>query len=375
MKPSAKKKVARKTPGRPRNRSPAARKPTISDVARVAGVSKSTVSLVVRNNPIVSDGARSRVVEAMKAVGYVYNRGAANLRLACSNIIGVIVNDLTNNFFAELAVGMDMIVQSAGFVQLMANTGENVGRQREVIASMREHGVSGLIIAPARDTRASDLKVLTDSQMPTVIAIRDVPGLRTTRVVPDNLKGAYEASQHLLQLGYDRIGFLGGFPEASTFQNRVQGLRDALGKSGLELDERFIVPSSGSRAGGSLAMQRLLSLPDRPTACLCVNDAVALGACDELRRAGIEPGREFGLIGFDDIMEACSVVPALTTVALDPQQLGRRIAQLLLRQVSAGRVEQELITTPVRLVVRESCGAPWRARRVREAAQPDSAIP
>lgn len=353
-KPAGKAAVERAAPARP------PRKPTISDVARVAGVSKSTVSLVLRNNPIVSEGARAKVVEAMAQLGYVYNRGAASLRTARSSAIGVIVHDLTNSFFAELAVGMDMIVQSAGYVQLLSHTGESVDRQREVVASMREHGVSGIIITPAHGTTAEDLRPVVDSGIPMVVAIRDVPGLRATRVIPENSKGTYEAGRHLVGLGHRRIGFLGGFADTSVFQSRLQGLREALAESGLKVDERFVIPSSGSRAGGLAAMQRLLSAPERPTACLCINDAVAFGACDGLRLAGIEPGREFALIGFDDVMEACSAVPALTTISVDPQALGRRVAQMLLKQVSANRVEQGLITTPVRLVVRESCGAPWR---------------
>jgi len=336
------------------------RKPTISDVAEVAGVSKSTVSLVVRNNPIVSDGARKRVLEAMTKLGYVYNRGAANLRMASSSAIGVIVNDLTNSFFAELAVGIDMIVQSAGFVQLLANTGESIDRQREVIASMREHGVSGMIITPVHGTSVEDLKPLVDSGMPIVVAVRDIPGLHATRVMPENRKGAYEAGRYLLGLGHRRIGFLGGFADTAVFQTRLQGLKDSLKEAGIHLEDRFMIPSNASRAGGSAAMRRLLQLEERPTACLCINDAVAFGACDGLRSAGIEPGREFGVIGFDDVAEASCAVPALTTISVDPQALGRRVAQLLLRQVSAGRVDQELVTTPIRLVVRESCGAPWR---------------
>jgi LacI family transcriptional regulator len=341
------------------------RKPTISDVAKVAGVSKSTVSLVVRNNPIVSENARTRVQEAMVQLGYVYNRGAANLRMASSSAIGVIVNDLTNGFFAELAVAMDMIVQSAGFVQLMANTCESIDRQREVIASMREHGVSGMIITPVHGTSAEDLRPLVDSGMPIVVAIRDIPGLHAIRVVPENRKGTSEAGRHLLGLGHRRLGFLGGFADTAVFQTRLQGLRDVLREAGIRLDDRYIVPSNASRAGGRDAMRKLLELPERPTACLCINDAVAFGACDGLRSAAIEPGRDFGVIGFDDVAEASCSVPALTTVSVDPQALGRRVAQLLLRQVSAGRVERELVTTPTRLVIRESCGAPWREATLR----------
>ncbi len=135
---------------------------TVIDIAHAAGVSKSTVSLVLQGSSLVNESTRAKVNAVIRELGYVYNRGAANLRQsnAKSKIIGIVVNDLTNSFFAELAVGVDMVVQSAGYVQFLANTGENVDRQREVIASMREHGISGLILSPARGTEAADLKPL-----------------------------------------------------------------------------------------------------------------------------------------------------------------------------------------------------------------------
>ena len=123
---------------------------TVVDIARAAGVSKSTVSLVLQASPLVNEATRARVNAVIRELGYVYNRGAANLRqAAASRIIGIIVNDLTNSFFAELAVGMDMVMQSAGYVQFLSNSAESVDRQREVIASMREHGIAGLIFSPA----------------------------------------------------------------------------------------------------------------------------------------------------------------------------------------------------------------------------------
>src|SRR5690606_30025106 len=118
---------------------------------------------------------------------YVYNRGAANLRQSSSSrIIGIVVNDLTNSFFAELAVGMDMVMQSAGYVQFLSNSGESIDRQREVIASMREHGISGLILSPARGTEATDLKPLMASGIPVLAVVRNVVGAKVSTLFSDN---------------------------------------------------------------------------------------------------------------------------------------------------------------------------------------------
>ncbi|PRD42825.1 LacI family transcriptional regulator [Phyllobacterium phragmitis] len=329
---------------------------TVIDIARAAGVSKSTVSLVLQGSPLVNEATRARVSAVIRDLGYVYNRSAANLRQAKSAIVGIVVNDLTNSFFAELAVGMDMVVQSAGYVQFLANTGESIDRQREVIASMREHGIAGLILSPARGTQVSDLKPLVESGIPVVLVVRNLPGARVSSLLSDNYAGTSQAVEHLIGLGYKRIAFMGGYADTAVFEERVRGYRDALAKAGLHSGGEFVFNSAPSRAGGVAAVEKMLLHAERPTAAVCFNDAVAFGVCDGLRSARMEPGVDFGIVGFDDVIEAKTAVPALTTVSVDPQGMGQRAAQLLLKQINSEKVEPETQTLSVRLVVRESCG-------------------
>lgn len=331
---------------------------TVVDIAKAAGVSKSTVSLVLQGSPLVNEGTRTKVNATMRELGYVYNRGAANLRAnAKSKIIGVVVNDLTNTFFAELAVGVDMVVQSAGFVQFLSNTSESIDRQREVIASMREHGISGLIVSPARATEAVDLKPVVAAGIPVVVVVRNVPGAKVSSIVSDNYAGTHAAVEHLVSLGHQRIGFFGGFPDTAVFEERFNGFRDAIIAAGQAFGEDLIFSSAPSRAGGVDAVALAMQGINPPTAAVCFNDAVAFGVCDGLRARRMEPGQDFAVVGFDDVIEAKTAVPALTTVSVDPQGMGRRAAQLLLKQINAGKADAEAITTSVRLVVRESCGA------------------
>ena len=330
---------------------------TVVEVAKAAGVSKSTVSLVLQSSPLVNDITRAKVHAAMKEIGYVYNRGAASLRQARSKIIGIVVNDLTNPFFAELAVGVDNVVQSAGFVQFLSNTSESPERQNEVIASMMEHGISGLILCPSRGTTSADLKPIIASGIPVVVTVRNVPVAKTSTVMSDNYTGAYEATRHLISLRHKRISFLGGFHDTAVFSERCAGYREALASVGIPFDFDLVVSSAPSRAGGVAAIERARLLPNPPTAALCLNDAVAFGVCDGLRSEKLEPGRDFAVVGFDDVIEAKTSVPALTTVAVDPQGMGRKAAQLLLKQINSGEVYPEAIISPVRLVVRQSCGA------------------
>lgn len=332
---------------------------TVIDIANAAGVSKSTVSLVLQGSSLVNETTRARVNAIIRELGYVYNRGAANLRQsnAKSKIVGMVVNDLTNSFFAELAVGIDSVMQSAGYVQFLANTGESIDRQREVIASMREHGISGLIISPARGTEAQDFKPLISAGIPVVVAVRNVPGARASSLTSDNEAGAAASVEHLAQLGHRRIAFVGGFPDTAVFAERVGGYRDALRRAGLGFDGDLVIGAPPSRAGGVEAIERAMRLSGRPTAAVCFNDAVAFGVCDGLRSRRMEPGVDFSVIGFDDVIEAKTAVPALTTVSVDPQGMGRRAAQLLLKQINSGSSEPEALISGVRLVIRQSCGA------------------
>jgi LacI family transcriptional regulator len=340
------------------------KKLTVIDLARATGVSKSTVSLVLQGSPLVKEETRARVSRAMHDLGYVYNRGAANLRQARSKIVGIIVNDLTNSFFAELAVGVDMIVQGGGYVQFLGHSAEDVQRQSELFASMREHGVAGLIVSPARGTQAADLKPLVESGIPVVLAMRSIPGVKLSSLLSDNIAGAKAAVQHLLELGHRRIAFLGGFVDTQVFSERAQGYRDALIAAGIAVEESCIVPTAASRAGGVEAIGLLLAAGGEPvTAALCFNDAVAFGVCDGLRARKLEPGLDFSVVGFDDVIEARTAVPALTTVSVNPQRMGQQAAQLLFKQINAGKAEAEAVRTAARLVVRDSTAAPARGKQ------------
>ena len=170
---------------------------TIVDVARRAGVSKSTVSLVLGGSGLVAEATRERVSDAMSELGYIYHRGAATLRGAKSGVLGMVINDLSNPFYVELAIGIEQACQGAGFIPFLANTGENPVRQQQVIRSMREHGAAGLVLAPAIGSSPGELKALI-AGLPVVQVMRRLPGLKASIVSPENKEGARKATAHLL---------------------------------------------------------------------------------------------------------------------------------------------------------------------------------
>ena len=332
------------------------RRVTVTDLARAAGVSRSTVSLVLRDSPLVKRETRRRVEEAIDRLGYVYNRNAANLRRQTSDMVAMVINDLTNPFFAELAVGLEEALETAGHVSLMANTGEDPARQRRVMETMREHGAAGFILCPALGTGIGQAGAMADWNVPVIQVMRRVPDVRLGAVVPDNVLGARMAAERLLALGHRRVAFLGGSDATGVTAERVGGYRLALEAAGIVPDPALIVPAALNRRGGVDALRRVLNLEQPPTAALCFSDVVAFGVLDALNEAGRVVGRDFSVIGFDDVAAARHTLPPLTTVAVYPQELGRRSAAAMLRRIAdPGEPPEQEILAPS-LVVRGTCG-------------------
>jgi len=336
---------------------------TIVDVARRAGVSKSTVSLVIADSKLVAAPTRERVLKAMRALGYVYHRGAASLRAASSDLVGMVISDLTNPFFAELAVGIEDALYKFGYTPILANTNEDPERQARVLRSLREHDVAGIIMSPARGSDAFTLGQQWPQSIPAVITMRRIVGSALPYVGPDNRKGEREAVEHLLRLGHRRIGFLGGDSTMTTQLERVSGWRDALNAWGIAAEEGLVFESAPTRAGGREAIARALGAARPPTAVVCYNDIVAMGATRELNARGVVPGRDMAVVGFDDIAEAEHNAPPLSTVNAETREMGLRCAESLLGLIRREDPAGLSYAGVPELVVRESCGALLQKRK------------
>ena len=332
---------------------------TILDIAREAGVSKSTVSLVLRESPAIAADTQARVRAAMGRLGYVYHRGAASLRHGVADTVGMVINDLTNPFFAELAVGIERGLAAAGMVPFLANTGESPARQGQVMKAMREHGAAGFIVCPALGTDSGFMHEVEGWRLPLVSVMRRIPGTRASYVGPDNRRGAEEATAYLLGLGHRRIAFLGGRQGMVVQEERAAGYTAALEAAGLPADPALVVEAVPNREGGYLALEEALAQPDPPTAALCFNDVVAFGVLHGLAARGLHAGSDFAVIGFDDVQDARHM--ALSTVAVDSAALGERAADILLQQVRQPQAEPVEHYGEVALVVRASCGQGRRA--------------
>lgn len=334
------------------------RRITLEDVARQAGVSRATASLVVRESPLVADETRERVLTAMDTLGYVHNRAAASLRSQRSNAIGLVITDITNPFFAELTTGIEAVLEEAECAVLLGNTSERVDKQDRLLSTMHSYAVDGVLLMPAVNTAASTVERLHRLRIPFVMLVRYLRNVNADYVGADNIVGAEMAAEHLVQLGHRKIAFIGGSDNSSARQDRVRGLRNVLHRHGIYADEALFVTAPVSREGGRLAVRNLLAQENRPTAALCYNDLIAFGVMLELRSQGIQPGEDFAVIGFDDVEEAALSQPALTTVAINSQDIGAAAARLLLERIESPDAAPKQIIVQPKLQIRESCCAP-----------------
>lgn len=333
------------------------RRPTIADVARKAGVSKSTVSLVLQNSPLVRERTRHQVREAMAAIGYVYNRAAAKLRTSSAGLIGLVINDLRNPFFTEFATSLQMALSARGYAAVVANTDEDPALQRQVIGAMIEHGVSALIISPAYGDERASFDAIARAGIPTMQVLRK-DDERTDLfpfAAPDYRTGGTMAARHLLATGARRIAFVGGLEGRAVTRERMAGYLQELEAAGIE---PLIIAGRASRAFGREAAHRLARQHPEIDAAMCFNDLVALGMVSGCAEIGRKVGRDIRIVGFDDIEECSQVWPSISSVRCDVAGFGRVIAETVLAWLEDGLTPTPEMLAPVKLVIRQSSGVP-----------------
>ncbi|MBB3149285.1 LacI family transcriptional regulator [Phyllobacterium trifolii] len=326
---------------------------TLLDVARRANVSRATASLVIRKSPLVGAETRQRVEEAIQALGYVYNMGAARMRAERSRTVGVVVPNLTNPFFGELLSGIEALIDSAGMVVIVANSGDLVERQDLVMRRMREHGVDGVILCPAADTEPAFLDRIAEWELPLVQTLRHISE-EIDYAGADYAAGMRQAVDYLASLDHETIAFAVHGPMHSAYHERIEGFRDAMRSLGLNANMILRVPDQLAQIAD--ATHLLFEQTEQPTAVICFNDVIALGLSGGLYDRGLQVGRNFSLIGFDDVTDAEALRPRLTSVSTAPVAIGETAAQLLLDRLADPARPPRRVVQETQLRVRQSCG-------------------
>ena len=335
------------------------RRITLSDIAQACGVSRATVSLVLRGSPLVHADTRRRVQAEMQRQGYVYNRAAANLRRRVSSTVALVINDLSNPFFAEFAAGVDEALGTRGYVTLLGCSSESPERQRQVLGSLMEHHPAGIILSPAEASSAAEIESAIGPRTPLLVFNRQIADAGSADLDYDflgldNRAGARAATEHLLALGHRRIAFYGGHADSSSCRERRLGYQEALAAAGIAVDPQLMFETAPTRLEANARTEALLAADPAPTGAVCYNDAVALGLMLGLARLGRRPGADFAVTGFDDIPEAALSMPPLTTLCTDPRARGRQAAELLLERTATPALPRRSVIAPVRLAERES---------------------
>ncbi|MDQ0201189.1 LacI family transcriptional regulator [Neobacillus ginsengisoli] len=327
---------------------------TLLDVAKHAGVSRATASLIVRGSTNIAEKTRKKVLESMQELGYVYDRVAANMRSQNTSTVGLIITDIGNPFFSELLRGVHNSLEEAGYTVFLGTTFDSDSKQEQLLSRMLEHRVGGLILCPVSDSSHETIERIKKLDVPLILAVREIEDIELDYVGIDYVAGSHMAVNHLIQKGHRRIAFLGGSSGSSAWQKRKQGYCNALVHAGIEVDESLIISSTVTREGGVNAIQKALHLPNSPTAVFCFNDLVAHGVMLGLDDARKKPGKDIAVVGFDNVPEASLYNPPLTTVSSFARQIGSEAASLLhQRIIDRDRELQRIIIQP-ELVVRSS---------------------
>jgi LacI family transcriptional regulator len=328
--------------------------PTIRDVARRAGVAPITVSRVINDSDYVSAETRRRVEQAIEELQYVPNTLAQSLRFNRTNILALILTDITNPFWTTLARGAEDAANEEDLNVILCNTDENPAKQSNYIDLLLQRRVDGFLLAPAESTLES-IEPILKQRVPFVVLDRKIPGIQVDIVRGDSERGAYDLTRYLIDLGHREIAILTGPPSISTSAERVTGYRQALEDNGIAPNPAWISYGEFRQESGYVQTLRLLALSERPTALLAANNFIAVGAMQALSENGLDVPGDISLAGFDDI---ASVRPFLTVVVQPAYEMGFRATKLLLQHI-ANRDDApiEEVVFPLRLIPRESTTA------------------
>ena len=327
---------------------------TLLDIAADAGVSRATVSLVMRESPLVAAETRERVLLSAERLGYVYDRVAASLRSQRSASVGLVVTSVGNPFFAEITTGVESVLSETGRLAILGQHSESLATQERLLNQLLEYRVDGVILTAVAGTPASAIERLTRNGVNVVLCTRRVPGAAASYVGSDNEAGARAAAGHLLDHGVATVAFVGGV-DGSPRRERARGLTAGLVGRGFDPSLLVSIPSPPPREGGYAATVDLLRTATLPVGIQAYNDIVAFGVAAAVRDAGLVVGHDVALIGFDDIQASRFEQPPLTTVDSDAAGIGARAAELFMRPPDE-RGEHVELMSPARLVVRSSCG-------------------
>lgn len=332
---------------------------TIYDIAKLANVSVATVSRVINGTAPVKHSTREKIERIIQQHQFQPNAMARSLLKKETGIIGIIVPDLTNPFYTEVLEGAEQEALTTGHTFLLTNSVGDYQKESQYLSIMREKRVDGMVFLGGRiNLKAANEELDQEliqhaSLIPTVLVNGTVKGNVLTRVATDEYAGACMAVQYLIDCGHTHIGFLGGELHMSTTSTKLRAFKKTLRDAGLDVREEWILTDSFSIDSGREKMNTLLQLAEKPTAVLCVNDFVAIGAIKTAIDQEVSIPDEMSIVGFDDIPLSHHFIPEITTVSQEANELGRTAIQVLQKLMNHEKVKKHTVIEP-KLIVRKS---------------------
>jgi LacI family transcriptional regulator len=327
---------------------------SMDDVAKMACVSKATVSHVVNRTRYVEEETKNRVLEAIKELGYRPNALARSLATQHTGIIGVVVSDTSNAFFGEVLKGVEEVLRPQDCALIICNTNETLEYEAHYLDLLLNQRVDG-IIAAATSEPWIELSKADVQHTPIVFLDRTFDNLDGYYVGVDNKAGAYRGTRHLLECGYRKIGILSGLDRLSTMRERLEGFSQALQDAELPLNPIWIIPSELSVDGGRQAMRELFSQAEVPDAIFINNNLLALGALLEMRTLDLDCPEDVGMVSFDDHPWAAVACPPLTVVKQPTRKLGQTAAEMILALINDQPVPEHHKILDCEIIARQSC--------------------
>jgi DNA-binding LacI/PurR family transcriptional regulator len=331
----------------------------MNDIAKLARVSLGTVSHVLNNSAGVSERMRKRVLDAVQATGYQPSELARGLRRVKSNMIGMIIPDITNPFFPAVVRGAEDIAFANGYRLILCNTDNDHSKELVHLNELRTYLPAGLIVIPSN---FSDLTAQAESYRRAgtgVVCIDRLPkNWSGDSVTADNEAGSYKATRCLLQMGHTRFAAISGPLHLTNAKERLRGFERAMRESKLDIKPEYVQETTYDRHGGHSKTMILLRLIPRPTAILAGNDMIALGALLAIREAGLRCPEDISLVGFDDLDLAETTNPSLSSVSQSGYQLGTTAARILLDRLAGDKSPAKHIVLDTSFKLRHSVAPP-----------------
>lgn len=328
---------------------------TMADVARRAGVTKSTVSHVINRTRTVSPETVAAVEQAMAELAYVPNTLARSLARATTNTVGVAISSLANIYFNDIVVAVENACARLGLMVFLADTADDPAKELELVQALHRRRVDGIILAPSADPRQSAIKYLSENSVPCVLVDRLVCG-DFDQVGVENTNAVKGLIDHLAWHGHRRIAMISNQAGLATAVERIEGYRLGLAANGIPWEDRLLELGSDDTAANIRATLRLLDLPDRPTAIVGGNNLSTIGAMHAIRERGLQIPRNIALAGFDDFEWAALFEPRLTVIAQPVKRIGEEAAAMLVDRIKKPDAAPRTLRLEPELVIRGSCG-------------------